>query len=275
VTRRDERRRPLPKRELIPAGEEHQREFPLQFQLKPEFRDNPECQMAFEHATKYKLYPDEIDYIGQVCERIELRADGIEFVEQVDETAGEEERRGTWLLNIPHDLQVEDDLHYFGPPELLLLPQMQYLNFNTGEHCPPISCPMCRGGPLVVLTVKTVGGRRLTEEQLRAISQIECPDCDGLGIIMPRRYGWHVLGEKLKTWRVKVKRLGLREAAEKWGLTPSRLLGIEHGRVYTLEHPYWREAIARWTELESLSQSSSPSVPTDGRTADQPGAADS
>lgn len=56
-------------REIIPASPEHEKEFRATYQLKPEYRDNPECELAFEHAAKFRLYPDELDYVGAIIER--------------------------------------------------------------------------------------------------------------------------------------------------------------------------------------------------------------
>ena len=58
------------RRMLIPATDEHRAIFPTIFRLRREYMNDPEAQAAFEHATNYRLWPDEIDYIGMVIERI-------------------------------------------------------------------------------------------------------------------------------------------------------------------------------------------------------------
>ena len=58
-------------KELIKVSEEHEKEFRETFQLKPEFRRNPECEAAFEYAAEYKLNIFEINYVGAIIERKE------------------------------------------------------------------------------------------------------------------------------------------------------------------------------------------------------------
>lgn len=44
---------------------EYEKQFRKTFRLKKEFRDNPECQLAFEYAAQSnKLSISEINYIG-------------------------------------------------------------------------------------------------------------------------------------------------------------------------------------------------------------------
>ena len=58
-------------KKIIKASEEHEKGFRETFQLKPEFRGNPECESAFEYAAKYKLNVFEINYVGAIIERKE------------------------------------------------------------------------------------------------------------------------------------------------------------------------------------------------------------
>jgi len=64
------------KRETIPASPEHEAEFRATFELRPEFRDDVVAQLAFEHAAKYKLYGDEMSYVGAVIQRNPDDAEG-------------------------------------------------------------------------------------------------------------------------------------------------------------------------------------------------------
>lgn len=57
------------RRELIPASPEHKATFPATFQLKEHLRDDPMAKIAFEHATNYQLWPDELTAIGAMIER--------------------------------------------------------------------------------------------------------------------------------------------------------------------------------------------------------------
>ena len=50
-------------------SKEQEQAFRNAFQLRPEFKDNPECQMAFEHAATHTLTMNEMNYIGAVTER--------------------------------------------------------------------------------------------------------------------------------------------------------------------------------------------------------------
>lgn len=50
-------------------SKEKEQAFRNAFQLRPEFKDNPECQAAFEHAATHTLTLNEMNYIGAVTER--------------------------------------------------------------------------------------------------------------------------------------------------------------------------------------------------------------
>jgi hypothetical protein len=56
------------KREIIPASEEHENDFRKHWKLKDEFKNDPECQSAYEYAATTKLYPDEMNFIGAIIE---------------------------------------------------------------------------------------------------------------------------------------------------------------------------------------------------------------
>lgn len=54
---------------LIPASPEHERRFRQAFRLRDHLANDPIWQMAFEHAAKFQLYPDELTAIGAAIER--------------------------------------------------------------------------------------------------------------------------------------------------------------------------------------------------------------
>ena len=56
-------------RELISASPEHEKNFRDTWGLRGDVVNDPLWIMAYEHAAKYKLYPDEINAIGPVLIR--------------------------------------------------------------------------------------------------------------------------------------------------------------------------------------------------------------
>jgi hypothetical protein len=60
---------------------------------------------------------------------------------------------------------------------------------------------------------------------------LPCPGCDGVGSITQEQQEQKNLGQSMRDYRVNVLRMGLREAADKWGMKPSELSNIESGRV--------------------------------------------
>jgi hypothetical protein len=64
---------------------------------------------------------------------------------------------------------------------------------------------------------------------------IPCPDCNGLGIVTPEFIERYTRGLDFKSYRERLG-LGLREAADKWGIKASMLSDIEWGRI---EIPHW------------------------------------
>lgn len=57
------------KREMERTSAEHEASFREAFRLRDDLADDPMWQMAFEHAATHKLYPDELDAIGQAIVR--------------------------------------------------------------------------------------------------------------------------------------------------------------------------------------------------------------
>ena len=61
----------MERRKYIPASEEHEDRFRTTFRLKPQFADDPVCREAYEHAAKFRLWPDEFGYIAVIAERFD------------------------------------------------------------------------------------------------------------------------------------------------------------------------------------------------------------
>lgn len=57
------------RREVCPASPEHEQTFRDTFQLREDLVGDPEWEAAYEHAAKYKLYPDELSAVGPALVR--------------------------------------------------------------------------------------------------------------------------------------------------------------------------------------------------------------
>ena len=57
------------RREIIKSSPEHTIKFKSEFELKPQYRDNPECKDAFDYAATHKLCPDEMNFVGMIIQR--------------------------------------------------------------------------------------------------------------------------------------------------------------------------------------------------------------
>lgn len=57
------------KRERIPASPEHEESFRKTFKLREDLAGDPMWESAYEHAAKFKLWPDELNAIGQAVVR--------------------------------------------------------------------------------------------------------------------------------------------------------------------------------------------------------------
>lgn len=57
------------KREIIPASPEHEVEFRATWKLRKNVADDPYWQAAYKHAATTKLYPDELNAIGDILVR--------------------------------------------------------------------------------------------------------------------------------------------------------------------------------------------------------------
>ena len=56
-------------RAQIRASEEHEQSFRETFRLRDDVANDPLWQLAYEHAATHRLYPDELNAIGQVLVR--------------------------------------------------------------------------------------------------------------------------------------------------------------------------------------------------------------
>lgn len=57
------------RRELIPVSPEKEASFREAFELREDLKGDPEWELAYEHAAKYALYPDELNTIGAALVR--------------------------------------------------------------------------------------------------------------------------------------------------------------------------------------------------------------
>lgn len=92
-----------------------------------------------------------------------------------------------------------------------------------------ILCPSCHGKKQV-----PVFGIRYAPGHTGPSSGIfPCHFCEGVGTISTERQARIAIGKAYHDYRVEVLQLGLREAADLWGLKPSHLSSIELGKVET------------------------------------------
>lgn len=89
-----------------------------------------------------------------------------------------------------------------------------------------ITCPECGGDRL------TVGLAKFTSGGCGPFA-VDCQACNGSGKITLENFANMAHGNKLQEYRVNVMELGLREAADQWGMKASELSAIERGKVIT------------------------------------------
>ena len=65
------------RREQIPASPKHEKSFRQAFRLRDDVANDPTWQMAYEHAARYCLYPDELNAIDPVLVARSTRAAGV------------------------------------------------------------------------------------------------------------------------------------------------------------------------------------------------------
>lgn len=82
-----------------------------------------------------------------------------------------------------------------------------------------LTCPVCKGDP-----------RMLAMSMSKGVAfETACSVCDGAGKVVLSRVIDYERGQQFKRFRLAAN-LGLREASALWGLKPSELCDIEHGK---------------------------------------------
>jgi hypothetical protein len=89
-----------------------------------------------------------------------------------------------------------------------------------------ITCPSCDGDKQLPAFVSYAPGFSGPPVRL-----LPCPECDGVGSITQEHQARKQLGESMRKYRTNALQLGLREAADKWGMRPSVLSMIEQGKI--------------------------------------------
>lgn len=91
-----------------------------------------------------------------------------------------------------------------------------------------VQCPRCEGRKKVV----AFGIVYKPGHDGPPVNLVLCPCCDGVGELTQERMARMQLGERFREYREKLG-LGLRAAANEWGMKPSELSYIEQGRTVT------------------------------------------
>jgi hypothetical protein len=103
-----------------------------------------------------------------------------------------------------------------------------------------ITCPACEGKKQLPCFVAYAPGFSGPPVRL-----MNCPDCAGLGTVTQEFIKRKQLGESMRNYRVNILQMGLREAANEWGMKPSELCQIESGRVVSDWRPLGYDS---WSE---------------------------
>lgn len=107
------------------------------------------------------------------------------------------------------------------------------------SRCYDAICPWCGGEK----TVTATGIRYAPGFSGPQVLEMPCFVCDGVGKISTFQVDRMRLGESFRHYRVDVLGLGLREAANKWGMKASELSYIEQGKTATdWTPPGWSES---------------------------------
>ncbi len=102
-----------------------------------------------------------------------------------------------------------------------------------------VTCPSCAGHK----TVTATGIRYAPGFSGPQVVEMPCFVCDGVGRISTFQVARMKLGESFRHHRVFVLGLGLRKAANKWGMKAFELSGIEQGKTVTdWTPPGWLDA---------------------------------
>lgn len=54
---------------FMKASDKHEERFRATYELKPEYRDDPYWEAAFDCGARYKLYSDEMNILGEAIRR--------------------------------------------------------------------------------------------------------------------------------------------------------------------------------------------------------------
>ena len=92
------------------------------------------------------------------------------------------------------------------------------------------ACPNCRTtGSIHAVSFRNVAARGGDPNVV-----LKCPNCKGEGSIPVEMLEWMDHGERVRIQRVHELKLGLRTAADMWGMKASELSAIEQGLHYNL-----------------------------------------
>lgn len=92
-----------------------------------------------------------------------------------------------------------------------------------------VICPSCDGGK----TTTAVFVRYAPSHNGAPVRQLPCHVCGGCGHVASDQIARMNRGRCFRRYRVDVLSLGLREAANKWGMKASELSCIEQGKTET------------------------------------------
>lgn len=95
-----------------------------------------------------------------------------------------------------------------------------------------IECPSCRGARLEPMETLAHACRPIK-------ARLPCFQCDGAGRLSAKAPEWIARGRMLKDLRLAAA-MGLRQAAELWGIHAAELSDIEHGRI---DNTRWRSPL--------------------------------
>lgn len=92
------------------------------------------------------------------------------------------------------------------------------------------ACPMCSGDGFII----AAGIIYAEGHSGPPVDRLPCPRCSGKCSISWDEFRWGLKGDQLRSERENMG-LGLRQAADLWGMKPSELSDIESGKVDNLE----------------------------------------
>ena len=90
-----------------------------------------------------------------------------------------------------------------------------------------VDCPDCEGkGTQFVFGIRYAPGHSGPTAK-----DIPCTRCNGRKVIQEKQLAWIERGRELRRVRVEELQLGLREAADLWGMRASHLSKLESGKI--------------------------------------------